>query len=128
MDIRPSDKDASKIEKKVESSVSEPHEEHDQVLEGATHDAIAEIAVNQVLEIENESEKAMYKDDIKLLVDWAKSKVDDETSPMEIKWAIRDLGLKISTPVHEDRIKHLSRFAYLDLEEQRIKREKRMSY
>lgn len=84
---------------------------------------IDEIAVAQVLELEG-SQKAKYSNDINTLVEWAKSQTDDH-DPINLKWVIRDLRMRIGSPaLHEDPIRHLSRFAYLDLEGRRIKKEK----
>lgn len=92
-----------------------------QVIDGAEPGMIDSIAVKQVLEIDRDSKD--YDDDIKILVDWAKTKVDGD-DPIQLKWAIRDLRMRLGTPAFGDSIKHLSRFAYLDLEEKRIKKEK----
>ena len=43
---------------------------------------------------------------------------------MDIKWAVRDLRMRIGTPTFGDSTQHLARFAYLDMEEKRIKAEK----
>jgi len=92
-----------------------------QTVEGVEPGMIDGIAVRQVLEIDRDSKD--YDDDIKILVDWAKTQVDGD-DPVKLKWAIRDLRMRLGTPAFGDSIKHLSRFAYLDLEEKRIKKEK----
>lgn len=78
-----------------------------------------QIAIKQVLEIEGDK----YSNELETLLEWAKTQVKDD-DPISLKWAIRDLRMRIGTPTHEDAVKHLARFAYLDLEEKRIKREK----
>lgn len=107
--------DLEKLQDKIDESLPQ------QVLDGAEPGMIDNIAVKQVLEIDRDSKE--YDSDIKTLVDWAKSQVDDH-DPIKLKWAIRDLRMRIGTPAFGDSIKHLSRFAYLDLEEKRIKKEK----
>jgi len=92
-------------------------------IEGGDGEQINTIAVHQVLEIDGDSDKATYEGDVKTLIEWAKEKTGSDDYS-ELKWAIRDLQLKIGTPAFGDRIKNLSRFAYLELEENRIKKEK----
>lgn len=94
-----------------------------QTIEGGSGDEINTIAAHQVLEIED-SDKEKYSGDVKTLLEWAKSKTGSEDY-QELKWAIRDLQLKIGTPPFGDRIKNLARFAYLELEEKRIQQEKK---
>ena len=119
MDIKivsPTPTDVEEIEAKNEESLPQ------QVLDGATPDMINSIAVKQVLEIDRDNTD--YDEDVETLVKWAKEQVDGD-DPMELKWAIRDLRMRLGTPAFGDAIKHLSRFAYLDSEEKRIKKEKR---
>ncbi len=92
-----------------------------QVVDGGNEGEINTIAVKQVLEIERDNMD--YDEDLKILVKWAKGQVDDD-DPISLKWAIRDLRMRLGTPNFGDSIKHLTRFAYLDLEEKRIKSEK----
>jgi len=92
-------------------------------IEGGDGNQINTIAVHQVLEIDGDSDKATYQEDVKTLIEWAKEKTGSDDYA-ELKWAIRDLQLKIGTPAFGDRIKNLARFAYLELEENRIKKEK----
>lgn len=56
-----------------------------------------EVATNQVLGIETDSEKARYDSKIKDIVNWAKNVTEDHT-PEGIKWAIRDMQMKIGSP------------------------------
>lgn len=108
--------DLEKLESKIDESV-------EQTVEGSMGDEIATVAMHQVLELDG-AEQTQYKDDVKTLLEWAKN-VADSDDPTALKWAIRDLQMRVATPLHGDRIKHLARFAYLDLEEKRIKQEKR---
>lgn len=108
--------DVEKIEAANEESLPQ------QVLDGATPDMINDIVVKQVLEIGRDD--AEYDDEVKILVEWAKGQIDGD-DPMDLKWAVRDLRMRLGTPTLGDPIKHLARFAYLDMEEKRIKAEKR---
>lgn len=94
-----------------------------QTIEGSSGDEINTIAANQVLEIED-GDRARYSGEVQTLLEWAKSKTGSDDY-QELKWAIRDLQLKIGTPPFGDRIKNLARFAYLELEEKRIQQEKK---
>ena len=115
--VTPPDKtDLEKLQAKNEESLPQ------QILEGGNEGEINHIAVKQVLEVERDSTE--YDKEINTLVQWAKQQTDDH-DPMSLKWAIRDLRMRLGTPNFGDAIKHLARFAYLDLEEKRIKSEKR---
>lgn len=114
--IKATPTDVEKIEAKNEESLTK------QVVEGGNEGEIANIAVKQALDIERDNTD--YDDDLDILVKWAKSQTDGD-DPTDLKWAIRDLRMRLGTPTFGDSIKHLSRFAYLDLEEKRIKKEKR---
>lgn len=114
--MTPPDKtDLEKIQEANDKSMPQ------QVVDGANEGEIDHIAAKQVLDIGRDD--TSYDEDVNILVKWAKSQPDVET-PQEIKWAIRDLRMRLGTPSFGDSIKHLSRFAYLDLEEKRIKSEK----
>lgn len=120
MDIKivgtPPDKtDMEKIQEKNDDSLPQS------VVEGTEPGMISTIAVKQVLEIDRDSTD--YDSELSILVDWAREQTGGD-DPTELKWAIRDLRMRIGTPSFGDAIKHLSRFAYLDLEEKRIKKEK----
>jgi hypothetical protein len=92
------------------------------ILEGTNDGEINTLAAYQVLDIERD-DRSRYSKEISTLVEWAKQ-TTGSSEHQELQWAIRDLKMKLSTPLHEDRIKYLARFAYLDLEEKRIKKEK----
>lgn len=107
--------DLEKIQEKNDESLPQS------VIESSEPGEIAIIAVKQVLEIDRDSTD--YDSELSTLVDWAREQTGGD-DPTELKWAIRDLRMRIGTPSFGDAIKHLSRFAYLDLEEKRIKKEK----
>lgn len=104
-----------KVQEANDKSVDQPQQTLD------TPSDMHYIAVKQVFDIDRDSDE--YDDDINILVRWAKQQVDDD-DPIALKWAIRDLRMRLGTPTHGESIKHLTRFAYLDMEEKRIKREK----
>lgn len=94
-----------------------------QTIEGAEPDAIRSIAIKQVLEIEGN--KPEYEKEVKILVNWAKGQVDgDDSDYFKLRWAVRDLKMRLGTPPFGDPIKHLARYAYLDMEGKRIEQEK----
>lgn len=71
-----------------------------------------------------ENEMGTYRQKIQTLIDYAKVKTDDH-SPEGLKWALRNLDLRLGTPpMGEKRINYMYRFAKLELESQRIKAEK----
>lgn len=86
---------------------------------------IEEMSIQQMLELDGDADKQKYTPEIKTLYNWVKTQTKD-LSPENIKWTIRELQLKLGTPPFgEDRVKHLSRFAYLDMEGKRIEQEKK---
>jgi hypothetical protein len=102
--------------------LEESQKEDYSTLEGANDGEINTIAAYQVLDIEQD-DRSRYSKEINTLVEWAKQTTGSDEHE-KLQWAIRDLKMKLSTPPHEARIKYLARFAYLDLEEKRIKKEK----
>lgn len=106
------------VQEIVEESLED--EETGKVTDG-NEGEIHQIAVKQVLDVGRDD--ASYDDEVKTLVKWAREKVGDD--PLDIKWAIRDLQMRLGTPTFGDSVKHIARFAYLDSEERRIKQAKR---
>lgn len=104
----------------TETETLEKRDAEVQKLEGANDGEINQIAVKQVLEVEGSE----YDSEIKTLIEWAKEKTGS-SEYADLKWAIRELSLKIGTPTHGDRVKNLARFAYLELEGNRIEQEKK---
>jgi len=81
------------------------------------------MSVAQVMGLEGK-QKNKYKDQLKTILDWAKSKTEDH-SPVNLKWVVRDLSMRISsTPMSEPRITRVARFAYLELQGKKIEAEK----
>lgn len=80
-------------------------------------------AVAQVMGLEEKTDVSQYRDDLELLLDFAKSQTDDH-SLEGLKWAIRDLEFKLGTPpLAEKKIKYMARYAYLAMENSNIKKE-----
>lgn len=70
------------------------------------------------------AEVSKYSSKINTLIEYAKLKTQDH-SPEGIKWAIRSLGTKLGTPpLGEKLLPYLTRFAYLELESNKINKEK----
>ncbi len=106
--IKPSKTDVEKLEEKENAT-----------LEDGDGTKIESIAIAQTLDIEGSD----YENEIETLIEWAKQKTGSEDY-MELKWAVRDLRLKLGTPAFGDPVKNMARFAQLDLDEARIKKEK----
>lgn len=70
------------------------------------------------------SEVSQYKGKLESLIEYAKYKTDDH-SPEGIKWAIRQLGVKVGTPpLGEKLINYLNLYARLYLEGKHIEEQK----
>lgn len=83
-------------------------------------------AIHQVMGLERYQDQTRYQDDVDTLLEYAKLKTGSN-SLNNIKWAIRSLQNKLgSTPIMENKVPYLARFAYLELESQKIAREKKM--
>lgn len=66
------------------------------------------------------TEMSQYSDKIGTLITWAKTQTDDH-SPENIKWTIRNLGIKLGSPaLGEKMINYLTRFAYLAMEKDKL--------
>lgn len=64
-----------------------------------------------------------YQSKLQTLIDYAKTKTDNH-SLEGLKWAIRNLSLKVGTPpLGEKLINYLTRYAYLALEKGKIDKE-----
>lgn len=94
-------------------------EKENNIVEDGDGTRIDTIAVAQTLEIDS----SKYEKEISTLIDWAKEKTGSEDY-MDLKWAVRDLRLKLGTPTFGDPVKNMARFAQLDLDEIRIQKEK----
>lgn len=85
---------------------------------------LQEKAIYQVMGIDDVNEQSTYRDKVQTLLDYAKSQTDDH-SPENLKWIIRSLELKLgSPPFAEKRINYIARYAWLETEEAKLKKEK----
>lgn len=110
--------DSSNNEIKQDTEVKTP-----ETLDAPALPELLNNAVEQVMDLESSEDKSRYRDDIEILLEYAKAQSKDQ-SPENIKWAIRSLELKLGTPpLAEKRIKYVSRYAYLWLESNKIKSE-----
>lgn len=93
--------------------------------EGGTVQDMEYKALGQVLGLETSSSLQKYSGDLKTLVEYAKHNTEDHT-PQGLKWAIRSLELRLGTPpLAEDRVKYVTRYAYLVNETRRLEEEKK---
>ena len=82
---------------------------------------IREIA--NMLGMEKDSELRKYKDELEVLVEYAKDKTEANEDINELKWAIRDLQNQLgSPPMGEKPIIQLARFSRLSLDSRNIKK------
>lgn len=80
-------------------------------------------AVSQALGLESDIEVSKYRDNLETVLEWAKTKTKDH-SPEGLKWAIRNLELRLGTPPFgENRVRFLARYAYLQMESGKITKE-----
>ena len=87
-------------------------------------DEIFQREIGKVLGVEDK-QFGKYQPDLKILLDYAKTQTTDH-SPENLKWVIRSLELKLGTPhFAEDKVKFITRYAYLLKEEKRITNEKK---
>ena len=91
---------------------------------GSQPDELYQREVGRVLGV-GEGDFNKYQPNLKTLVDYAKSQTTDH-SPENLKWVIRSLETKLGTPPFaEDRVKFVTRYCWLLLEEKRINDEKK---
>lgn len=115
MDIKVVDK-AEETPDKIDSK--EPEQ-----ISGPVTEDLLKGAVAQVMGIETDQDKSLYERDIETLLEYARSQTDDH-SPQNLKWIIRSIELKLGTPpLAEKRIKWMARWAYLMMENKKIKEE-----
>lgn len=120
MDIKIVDGEGRSV-KSSEVPVSPPVEP----LEGIQSSEVEQREIGRVLGIENQSEFNKYQPNLKTLVEFAKTRTKDHSS-QSLKWVIRDLESKLGTaPFAEDRVKFITRYAYLLMEEKKISEERK---
>lgn len=86
------------------------------IIEGG--DFILESAVRQVLGLD-EKESIKNKDKIQTILNWARTQTKDH-SPENIKWAIRDMEVRLGSSFAEPKINRVARYAYLAMEKNKI--------
>jgi hypothetical protein len=90
-------------------------------IESPVSEQLIQNALAEVSGVENEVHK--YSSELKNLLEWAKQNTDDH-SIEGLRWAIRQLDMRLgSTQIGEKRIHLLNRFAYLEMQGKKIKKE-----
>lgn len=85
---------------------------------------LQEKAIFQVVGLDDSNEQSAYRHKAQTLLEYAKSQTEDH-SPENLKWIIRSLELKLGTPpLAEKRVNYLARYAWLEIEESKLKKEK----
>ena len=121
MEIRDVDKDGNLVKKEPEA-VKEPT-----TLQAPVADVL-ETAVNQMFQLETDSQKSKYADKIRAITEWAKLQTKDQT-PDGIKWAIRDMQLRIGSPLaSESPIDYLYSYVALSSKKKEIDEKLRKYY
>jgi hypothetical protein len=78
--------------------------------------------VAEVLGLDSFSEMEKYKDQIKMIADYAKGKGSEDV--MDFEWEVKQLEQRIGSPaLGEKKITNVARYVYLLTENQRIKEE-----
>lgn len=85
---------------------------------------LQEKAIFQVVGLDDSNEQSAYRHKAQTLLEYAKSQTEDH-SPENLKWIIRSLELKLGTPpLAEKRVNYLAHYAWLEMEESKLKKEK----
>ena len=93
-----------------------------QVETGLPEGFMDEMAVSQVVGLENDSDRAKYKEEIQNLIKWAK--LEGYDSPQQLKWMVRQLQDRLGTPpLTESWITRLNRYAVIALQQKRLEDE-----
>lgn len=80
------------------------------------------LALSQVLGLDNDSERAKYKDDLQIIKEWAKTKSYKDS--YELKSMVRNLINRMGTSaMAESLVTRVSRYAYLQLQTDKIVKE-----
>lgn len=117
--IRPVDINGNLVEDKVDQAVNAVKEP--QKLEGndILHSTLVK-SVEQAVGLDFGEEISRYSSQVKTILEWAKTQTKEHT-PENIKWAIRQLEMRIGTPpIGEKIVSRLARIAYLELENKKI--------
>jgi hypothetical protein len=123
--IRPVDANGELIPEKLDkvdqalNAVKEP-----QGIEGTEilNDALIK-SVEQSVGLDLGEEITRYSSQVKTILEWAKTQTKEHT-PENIKWAIRQLEMRIGTPpIGEKIVSRLARIAFLEMENKKINEE-----
>lgn len=80
------------------------------------------LALSQVLGLENIHDQTRYQNDLNIIKEWAKTK--EYKDSYELKMLVRNLVNKLGTPaMAESLVTRVSRYAYLQLQEDKIVKE-----
>lgn len=120
--IRPVDTNGEIITEKLDkvdqalSAVKEPQRtEGTEIL----NDALIK-SVEQSVGLDLGEEITRYSSQVKTILEWAKTQTKEHT-PENIKWAIRQLEMRIGTPpIGEKIVSRLARIAFLEMENKKI--------
>lgn len=107
--------------------IVEPDKSHEPVEGDTVTIPVGVFLTEQVRQMFNmgPNEVVQYKRNIGTLIEYAKMKTNDHSAE-SIKWIIRRLGTKLGTPpLGEKPVSYLSRFAYLELQGQKVKEEQK---
>jgi len=118
MDIKIVDAQGQEIPKEEPKAVEEP-------VQTIPEGVLMVEQVGQLFDFKP-SEVGQYKTKLNTLIEYAKLKTDDH-SPEGIKWALRDLQMRLGTPqIGEKMINYMTRYAYIYLETKKLEKEKEM--
>lgn len=82
-------------------------------------------AIYRVMGLEKYDDQHRYKNDVDLLLRWVKETTPN-ASREDIKYYLRELEVKLgSPPLTERKVSFLARYAYLDMEQKRLEKEKK---
>lgn len=81
-------------------------------------------AVARALNIDGFGDMKKYQDQIKRLIDWARSKGAKDTT--DVVWNVKQLANRVGSPkIGNNWAQHLSAYAYLEMEKMKIEGELR---
>ncbi len=114
------------IEPKAEASTPINTSDEQTHVSAPVFPELAEKAIHQAFGLENDSEKHQYQDKVDTLMEYIKTRVPDIKNIERIMSEIRDLELKLgSPPISEKRINYVARYAYLLMDEAKVKNERK---
>jgi hypothetical protein len=110
------------VDEKGKEQVNEPVEMAEAKEEPVITGELLINSIGQMFDLKP-SEIGLFSDKIGTLLEYAKSQTEDQ-SREGLMWAIRELQYKVGTPpLGEKMINYLNKYAYLKLEENKIREE-----